>query len=347
MSTAVPSAAVPVAARFSRAAFLGGFVALAVAAAALAGALPIEFSLATVFLFAGPHNWFEARYALGRLPARAGKLWGFFAVSALGIVGLTVAYAGIPAALPHIDDEFVADGLYSAWSSAFLLWVATLVWMRSRTNPRFDGGWVWPVACLIAAGAWLTPFALPVALVYLHPLMALGLLDRELARSRPEWRRAYGWAVACIPLLLGALWWQFHDAPEPTGAGSLTLAFTPQPPRVEALADHAGAWFLPGVSSHFLIAAHAFLEMVHYGVWVVLIPLIGMRSWPWELKTIPAARRGPNGARAVAAILLFGLLIVATLWVCFGLDYATTRHVYFTVAMLHVLAEVPFLLRMV
>ena len=47
-------------------AFACGFVALAVGAAAMAGALPIEFSLATVFLFAGPHNWFEARYALGR-----------------------------------------------------------------------------------------------------------------------------------------------------------------------------------------------------------------------------------------------------------------------------------------
>src|SRR5437764_8584726 len=96
----------PVAAR-GRRAFASGFVALAVGAAALAGALPIEFSLATVFLFAGPHNWFEARYALGRLPARAGKLWGFFTVSALGIVALTVAYAAIPAAMPLISDSDV------------------------------------------------------------------------------------------------------------------------------------------------------------------------------------------------------------------------------------------------
>ena len=101
------------------------------------------------------------------------------------------------------------------------------------------------------------------------------------------------------------------------------------------------------MSPHFLVAAHAFLEMVHYGVWVVLIPLVGMRSRPWELKTIPAARRSAKWARGVAAVLLVGLLVVVTLWVCFGLDYATTRHVYFTVAMLHVLAEVPFLLRMV
>jgi hypothetical protein len=82
-------------------------------------------------------------------------------------------------------------------------------------------------------------------------------------------------------------------------------------------------------------------------VWVVLIPLIGMRSLPWQLKTIPAARRSPKWSRGVAAVLLFGLFVVVTLWACFGLDYGTTRHVYFTVAMLHVLAEIPFLLRMV
>jgi hypothetical protein len=223
----------------------------------------------------------------------------------------------------------------------FLFWVAALVWMRSRTNPRFDGGWVWPLACLIAAGAWLNPYALPIVLVYLHPLMALWLLDRELARSRPQWRRTYWCAVAVIPVAIGVLWWQLHDAPEPASKNTFAIAFAP------TLANHSGAWFLEGVSPHFLIAAHAFLEMVHYGVWVVLIPLIGMRSWPWQLQTIPAARRNRKWYRGVAGILLFGLLIVLTLWVCFSLDYATTRHVYFSVAMLHVLAEVPFLLRMV
>lgn len=336
----------PPRARATHLAFAVCFVALAVAAAVLAGALPIEFSLATVFLFAGPHNWFEARYALGRLPARAGKLWDFFLVAAVGIVGLTVAYAAIPAALPHLASDFYGS-LYATWSTVFLFWIAALVWMRSRTNPKFDGGWVWPLALFITAGVWLNPLVLPVALIYLHPLMALWLLDRELARSRPHWRKAYWCAVASVPLLLGALWWQFHDAPDPDGSSNLSLAFAPRPLASNTLADHAGAWFLPGVSPHFLIASHAFLEMVHYGVWVILIPLIGMRSWPWQLKAIPAARRSPKLARGVAALLLFGLLIVVVLWVCFRLDYPTTRHVYFTVAMLHVLAEVPFLLRMV
>jgi hypothetical protein len=336
--TLTPPAAVP---RVPGLWFACGFVGIAILAAALAGAIPIEFSIATVFLFAGPHNWFEARYALGRLPARAGKLYGFFLLSALGIVGLTVGYAAIPWLARQAGSPATVGVLFAGWCTAFLLWIAALVWMRSRTNPRFDGGWVWPLACLLCAGVWLNPVALPVALVYLHPLMALWLLDRELARSRPHWRRTYWCAVACVPLLLGVLWWHLRDAPNLTGTDSFTIAFAP------TLADHSGAWFFGGVSTHFLVAAHAFLEMVHYGVWIVLIPLIGMRSRPWELRTIPAARRNPSWARGVKWLLLFGLLVVAVLWVCFCLDYGTTRNIYFTVAMLHVLAEIPFLLRMV
>src|SRR5262245_58361426 len=114
-----------------------GLVLIAVAAALLAGWVPIAFSIATVFLFAGPHNWFEARYILGRLPARAGKLWGFFTVSFVGIVGLTIAFAVIPSYLSNVSRVVEADTLYAGWNTAFLLWATTLIWMRSRTNPRF------------------------------------------------------------------------------------------------------------------------------------------------------------------------------------------------------------------
>jgi hypothetical protein len=307
-----------------------------VSAAALGGLLPIGFSIATVFLFAGPHNWFEARYALGRLPARAGKLCGFFLLSAIGIVGLTAGYAALPWATRTFDGPLAA-GVYPAWNTALVFWVAALVWMRSRTNPRFDGGWVWPAACLASAGVWLSPAALGVALVYLHPLMALVFLDRELRRSRPHWLPMYRCVVLCVPALLGILWWHLADAPDLPGTDPLT----------DAIRNHAGAAVLTGLSTHFLVAAHTFLEMVHYGAWVVLIPLIGLRSVPWRLRTIPAARRTRGWATGAAAVLLAGLAAVVVLWTCFLIDYGTTRGVYFAVAMLHVLAEVPLLLRLV
>ncbi len=317
--------------------FVAAFVALVVGAGVLAGAVPVAFSIATVFLFAGPHNWLEARYVLGRLPARVGKLKWFFALSAAGMVGLTAGFAAMPWAFEQAGDAGGAGAVLAAWNTAFAFWVAGLVWMRSRTNPRFDGGWVWPAAFLITAGVWLNPLALNIALVYLHPLMALVLLDRELGRTRKAWRGAYRGALLAVPLGLALLYAKLHDAPDLPGTDPLTAAIT----------SHAGAGFLDGVSTHFLVAAHTFLEMVHYGAWVVLIPLVGLRAWPWELRTIPAARRSPAWASGVSAFLLCGLLVVLTLWACFLLDYPTTRSVYFTVALLHVLAEIPFLLRMV
>ena len=40
------------------------------------------------------------------------------------------------------------------------------------------------------------------------------------------------------------------------------------------------------------------------------------------------------------------LFVVVLLWFGFTTDYATTRDIYFTVAIAHVLAEAPFLLKM-
>lgn len=315
-----------------------GMIVLALAAAILAGAVPIEFSIATVFLFAGPHNWMEARYILGRLPARAGKLRGFFAFSFAGIVGLTVVFALLPSYLQatatHPQDYATA---YAMWNTLALLWIATLICMRGHTNPRFDSGWVWPLMFLVCAGNWLQPFLISIALVYLHPLMALWILDRELCRSRPSWRPAYHACLLCLPLLAVALWLQLHDSPMLTSNDPLTLAIT----------DHAGGWFLSGVSTHFLVALHTFLEMVHYGIWILIIPLLGYRSWPWQLQTIPAVRRSPTWRRAVAVLLITGLFLVVVLWSCFLINYAATRYIYFVVAMLHVLTEIPFLLRMI
>jgi hypothetical protein len=165
--------------------------------------------------------------------------------------------------------------------------------------------------------------------------MAFWLLDRELRRSRPEWRPAFHACLACLPLFLAALWWKLAATPPLPGDDELG----------RRIAEHAGAAHLPGISSHLLVATHTFLEMLHYGVWVVAIPLIGLRAVPWRLQAVPLARRSPAWRRGVAWFLALGLGVVVVLWGCFLADYVTTRNVYFTVAMVHVLAEVPFLLR--
>ena len=39
------------------------------------------------------------------------------------------------------------------------------------------------------------------------------------------------------------------------------------------------------------------------------------------------------------------VLSVVVLWAAFIVDYAVTRDIYFTLAIIHVLAEIPFLIR--
>jgi hypothetical protein len=319
----------------SRLLFAGCALAVGIGSALLAGWAPIQFSIVTVFLFAGPHNWLEFRYFLSRLPARWGRLRGFFLTSFLGILALTAVFAGLAwlGAVGSLDAE-TADLAFPLWNSALLLWIAALVHWRSRQNPRREWGWVWPVALFLVALAWLFPRGWGLLLVYLHPLMAFWLLDRELRRSRPEWRPTFHRCLLCLPLLLGVLWWKLSDAP-------------PLPLNDEVnrrITDHAGADLLP-MSSHLLVATHTFLEMLHYGVWVVAIPLIGLRSAPWQLHTVPMARRSAAWRLGISIFLVASLAVVLLLWACFLADYTTTRTVYFTVALAHVLAEVPFLLR--
>src|SRR3989442_5852540 len=83
--------------RVSARTFAAILIASALLSAAFASWLPLQVSILTVFLFAGPHNWFELRYFLMRLPARFGRSRNFFAVAFAGIFLLTAAYLAMPA----------------------------------------------------------------------------------------------------------------------------------------------------------------------------------------------------------------------------------------------------------
>src|SRR5947209_19523923 len=83
--------------------FMLAALAVAAASAFLAGWLPLGFSIVTVFLFAGPHNWLELRYFLTRLPARWGRLRPFFLTAFAGVVGLAAAFAALPGLAERLD----------------------------------------------------------------------------------------------------------------------------------------------------------------------------------------------------------------------------------------------------
>jgi hypothetical protein len=320
--------------------FVGALLTCTCISALLASWVPLQFSIATVFLFAGPHNWFELRYFLMRLPARFGRSRNFFVVAFAGIGFLTFTYLSLPA--------LYYAGLWSGsnwimmigvWNTLLLLWIATLVWLRAKQNRRRGwisvAAWTWPVAFAICSINWVAPEIFSLAVVYLHPVVALWFLDRHLRRTRPEWLRAYRRCLALLPFVVVGICWTLASAPVLANDNGLAWRIT----------QHAGAEILPRVSSHLLVSLHVFLEMLHYGVWLIALPLIGARNNIWDVKAIPLFRHPRGFPRLILATLVVGLLLIALLWFGFVIDYSATRDVYFAVAIAHVLAEVPFLLR--
>jgi hypothetical protein len=314
-------------------------LALLSAAAIFAGWMPLRASIVTVFLFAGPHNWFELRYFLARLPARLGRSQNFFIVALAGIASLLAAYALMPL-LAQVWGW--SDGAWTlalgVWNSLLVLWLAALVWMRGRQSSRRDWSWSFAAAFALIALNWLAPQMFSLGLVYLHPLVALWFLERQLRRT-PAWRRAYRACLMLLPLFVGLLWWQLADAPALEGQDALTQRIT----------RHAGSEILQNTSSRLLVATHVFLETIHYSVWLLALPLVARLKDGafWRFDSLPLVRHPSRGwPRLIRTLLVASAICVVLLWLAFLADYPTTRDLYFTLAMAHVLAEAPFLLRM-
>jgi len=304
--------------------------------AAFASLLPLQFSVVTVFLFAGPHNYFEFRYFLTRLPVRFGKSRNFFIVAFAGIGSLAIAYMSLPL-LYYFGAWSGAEWLLviGVWNSLLIGWVATLVWMRGRQRRGRDWFWAWPAAFGLCTLNWLAPQLFSLAIVYLHPLVALWFLDRQIRRARPAWLKAYRVCLALVPLVVAAMCWQLAGSSTLNGDNGLAWRIT----------QHAGAELLPNISSHLLVSVHVFLEMLHYIVWIVALPLLASTADFWNLSAIPLVRHPRGFPRMIAVGVGFSLFLVGLLWFGFTLDYAATRDIYFAVAITHVLAEAPFLLR--
>jgi len=324
--------------RVSAKTFAAILIGSTIVSAAMASWLPLQMSIATVFLFAGPHNWFEARYFLMRLPARFGRSRNFFIVAFAGIGLLTLAYVLLPALYyTNVWSGANWPNAIAVWNTAMILWISALVLMRAQQKSNRDWFWVLPIACCLCAVNWLSPEMFSLAIVYVHPLVALWFCDRHLRRTRPEWLPIYRRCLIFLPLLMAGMLWQLSRTSSLADDNGLFWRIT----------QHAGAELLPSISSHVLVSTHVFLEMLHYGVWIVALPLIGATGSIWNVKTIPIASHSRGFPKLIGIFLIFSLGIVVVLWMGFSFNYTMTRDMYFTVAIAHVLAEAPFLLRMI
>ena len=308
--------------------FASAIVGCLLTAAVFASWLPLQVSIVTVFLFAGPHNWFEFRYFLMRLPARFGRSRKFFVTAFAGLGFLTVTYVSLPFVYEHASwsgETWLS--VLATWNTLLLAWLAILIQLRGTQKRTSDWTWTIPVLLALAALNWLGPEFFSLALVYIHPLIALWFLDRQLNRTRPEWLKTYRRCLCLLPVALAVMIWRL----------SQTTALADDNGLFWRITQHSGAQLLPQVSSHMLVSVHLFLEMLHYGVWIFALPLLGVGFWKFN--------RSPKAFRRTG-LLMIGVVVVLILWVGFTTDYTKTRDLYFTIAIAHVLAEAPFLLRM-
>jgi hypothetical protein len=311
---------------------------LACAVGALAiGSFPLAASIVTIFLFAGIHNLMEFRYFAARMPVRWGRSRLYYSVGIGGLILLSAVYLTLYFASGNWLWAELNWAIFAAgWNTAFVLWLATLVYLRGRQRPKSDWSWAFPAGFLLISLAWLVPQYWSLALVYVHPFIAMWFLERQLRRTRPEWLRAYHFCLATIPVFVLLLWLLLANQPSLSEDGGLFSRIT----------QHAGGSILTGVSSHFLVATHVFLESIHYFVWILLLPLIDPRAMPWKFSEIPLFANKNGLPKLSAGLLIFGVIAILALWAGFALDYTTTRDIYFAFAIAHVLAEFPFFIKM-
>ena len=317
--------------------FFGVFVVACAAAAMIIGSFPLQLSIITIFLFAGPHNLMEFRYFAARMPVRWGRSRLYYSVGIGGVVLLTTSYLTMYFAsgnwLWSLESWAV---LTAVWNTLFIFWIGALVYLRGRRRPGSDRSWAIPAVFFLAALAWVVPQYWSLSLVYLHPLIAMWFLERQIRRTRPEWLRAYHGCLLSIPVFLLVLWITLSGRPNLTEETNLFWRIN----------QHAGSEILPSISSHVLVSTHVFLESIHYFVWLLLIPLVDKRAIPWRLGDVPLFGNSKGFPKVFVAFLVFGILAIIALWVGFALDYTTTRDIYFAFAIGHVLAEFPFLVKL-
>lgn len=317
--------------------FVAAFVLTCAAAVIAIGSFPLAASIVTIFLFAGIHNLMEFRYFAARMPVRWGRSRLYYSVGIGGVLLLAAAYLTLYFVSGNWLRAEANFAIFAAvWNTAFVIWLATLFYLRGRQKPKSDWSWAFPVAFLLASLAWLVPQYWSLALVYLHPFIAMWFLDRQLRRTKPEWIRAYHYSLASIPVFILFLWLVLSTQPHLPEESGLFARIT----------QHAGSGVLSGVSSHFLVATHVFLESIHYFVWILLLPLVDPRAVPWKFSQIPLFSNARGFPKLIGVALAIGVIAVLTLWAGFAFDYSTTRDIYFAFAIAHVLAEFPFLVKM-
>jgi len=304
---------------------------IVICSAFLAGSTPFWFTVAIVVLFGGPHNYSELRYALSRFPSRFGPLRPFFITSFAGVALLYLTEVAL-VLVTNTNTISTAQAwiLLLTWNELFIAWILALSILRYCKHDRQS---VITNCAIALIGSWaniLSPQMFTIAMTYLHPMLGLWLFERELRRTKKSWLSAYHRCLQAVPLAVaGLIWWH---------AGTMTDAMS-----MKAIQTGLGTQLFAGPSPVMLLAVYGFLQMMHYAVWVLGMP-IATNSWTrWRLEQT-ALLRDRSELRSFALYAVGCISIgVPLLWLGYRLNYAFTNDLYMVLAMLHVIAELPLI----
>ncbi|HCU49078.1 MAG TPA: hypothetical protein DGG94_04590 [Micromonosporaceae bacterium] len=272
-----------------------GMAVTAVVALALALRVPLTVTVLGFVLFGALHNVLELRYVLGRF---ANVLTGRL----LGVLVALITGIAVCRLIPTRTGEILLG---------YAVLAAATVWaLRGRWIAL---GATMSVLAVATAASLTWPVHHFVVFTHLHNIVPLVFLW-EWTRSAATRAVTVGW-VLVIPaaLLLG-----FADA----------LLRTDGP----AALSPAATTLLEGTMATRFLAVFAFLQTMHYVVWVWLFP----RYAPSAGARVPALKGWRAWGLGAAAAVALGVILAT--------DYASGRGVYASLATYHAYLEFPVLL---
>jgi hypothetical protein len=293
-----------------------------VGALGLALRLPIATTVLGLALFGVLHNVLELRYVVGRFSS---LLAGTFLALVLALITGVLVCRLIPGGAVTRAAEIVL-------CYALLGVAAVRVW-RGRPAVLTAAG---AVLALAAATSLAFPAYHFVVLTHLHNVVPLFFLwEWSRAMASPGRRSAFRastvvWVVGVPALLLagGLDRWLDSSPAAVAGFGVDRLAGAVTPP----------AWLSTDLAMRFL-AVFAFMQTMHYVVWVGLLPRFAPEAAAGFSARVPALR----GRR----VWLLGLAGAGAFGILFALDYASGKTLYAAAASYHAYLEFPVLLALI
>ncbi len=296
------------------------FVLGAAAALAIAARAPLATTVLGLMAFGVLHNVLELRYVTGRFaPVLSGRLLAVLLglITAIVLCRLATVVVGQPARLAEIVIGYAVLGAACVVAVRGPLLVIALT------------------VLVVAAGASLSwPAYHFVVLAHLHnvvPLFFLWEWSRRLPTATARWFRGVqvGWVLVIPGLLLTGAFDRYLG-----GVSSSVAGFAGDPrPIVAASAPPPAVVTDVGVR---LLVVFAFLQTMHYFVWVGFLP----RYAPDAARAFEARVPWLTGRRAWSLGISLGVVLA----VLFAIDYASGKTLYSAFASYHAYLEYPVLL---